>query len=238
MDNANRTHETLKKLYVSHQDAAIQSFLKKSSSSQIDVLKKLIQRVNKTQHGFLDIQETADEVFSQQSEKESLLLAKRLYISELYQARSLAVFILGRLAATSNESLAFLKLQVSQDTDWHVQEILAKAFDRYCADISYEEALPVIREWLDDTNHNVRRAVTEGLRIWTGRPYFREHPALAIQLLSALRNDDSAYVRDSVGNALCDISKKYPDLVRNELAKWDITNKQIKQTHQLASKYL
>jgi len=238
MDKANRTHETLKQRYVSHQDAANQSFLKISNLNQIDAIKKLIQRVKNTQHGFLDIQQTADEVFSQQLEKESLLLAKRLYVSELYQARSLAVFILGRLAAKSNESLAFLKLQVSQDTDWHVQEILARAFDRYCADVGYEEALPVIREWLSDANHNVRRAVTEGLRIWTDRSYFRKHPALTIQLLSALRNDDSAYVRDSVGNALRDISKKHQDLVKNELAKWDITNKQIKQTYQLASKYL
>ena len=60
----------------------------------------------------------------------------------------------------------------------------AKAFDRFCADTGYEEALPVIKEWLADPNPTVRRAVTEGLRIWTGRAYFREHPEVAIQLLS------------------------------------------------------
>ena len=55
----------------------------------------------------------------------------------------------------------------------------------------------------------MRRAVTEGLRIWTGRPYFHNHPEVAIQLLSQLRNDESEYVRKSVGNALRDISKKH-----------------------------
>jgi 3-methyladenine DNA glycosylase AlkD len=204
----------------------------------MDTIEKLIQRVQKTKHGFLDIQKAADEVTDGQPTKESLSLAKELFTSEIYQARSLATFILGRLAANSNESLDFLKRRVSRDNDWRVQEILAKAFDRFCADTGYEAVLPVIKEWLADSYPNVRRAVTEGLRIWTGRPYFREHPEVAIQLLSQLRSDESEYVRKSVGNALRDISKKNMDLVRIELCTWNITNNQIKQTHKLASKFL
>lgn len=238
MDKANHAYEPINKLHVSHQGAAIQAFIKNSETNEIDVVKKLIQRVQKTQHSFLDIQNTADDVFYKQSVKQSLLLAKRLYVSKSYQARSLGVLILGRLAVTSNESLAFLKLQVSQDTDWRVIAIMAKAFNRYCADIGYEDALPIIREWLADADPNVRRAVTEGLRVWTGRPYFIKHPSLAIQLLSAHRNDESAYVRGSVGNALREISKNHPAIVKNELAKWDITMNNISHTHKLASKYL
>lgn len=238
MDKANRTYAPIDNLHISHQGAVIQACIKTAGTNEIEVMKRFIQHVKKPQHGCLDIENTADEVFSQQSAKQCLLLAKRLYVSELYQARSLAVCILGRLAAKSNESLAFLKLQVSQDTDWHVTEIMAKAFNRYCADIGYENALSVIREWLADADPNVRRAVTEGLRVWTERPYFVKHPALAIQLLSALQNDESAYVRDSVGNALRDISKNHSALVKNELAKWDITINNIKQTHTLASQYL
>ena len=204
----------------------------------MDTIEKLIQRVQKTQHGFLDIQKTADEVFAGHAAKESLCLAKQLFVSEIYQARSLATFILGRLAADSNESVEFLKERVSHDNDWRVQEILAKAFDRFCADLGYEDALPVIKEWLSAFNPNTRRAVTEGLRILTGRSYFRDHPEVAIQLLSQHRDDESEYVRKSVGNALRDISKKHTDLVKNELCNWDITNKQIKQTHKLANKFL
>jgi len=91
---------------------------------------------------------------------------------------------------------------------------------------------------LADSSPNVRRAVTEGLRIWTGRPYFREHPKVAIQLLSQFRYDESEYVRKSVGNALRDISKKYKELVKDELSTWDITNRGVKQTYKLASKFL
>jgi HEAT repeat protein len=209
-----------------------------SDLNKTDTIEKLIQRVKKTQHGFLDIQKAADEVFTGHTAKESLQLAKQLLNSEIYQTRTLATFILGRLAAKSKESVTILKKRVSQDKDWRVQEILAKAFDRFCADTGYEDALPNIKEWLADLNPNVRRAVTEGLRIWTGRPYFREHPEVAIQFLSLLKQDESEYVRKSVGNALRDISKKHKDLIRNELSSWDIKNKQVKQTHKLASKLL
>ena len=204
----------------------------------MDMIEELIQRVQKIQHGFLDIQQAADEVADGQPAEESLRIAKQLFTSEIYQTRSLATFIFGRLAADSKKSLEFLKRYVSQDTDWRVQEILAKAFDRYCADVGYQQALPVIKEWLSDSSPNVRRAVTEGLRIWTGRPYFQDHPEVAIQLLSQLRNDESEYVRKSVGNALRDISKKHKELVKNELQRWDIADKRIMQTHRLASKFL
>jgi 3-methyladenine DNA glycosylase AlkC len=204
----------------------------------MDTIEKLIQRVQKTQHGFLDIRKTADEVVAGHAAQESLCLAKQLFTSDIYQARSLATFIFGRLAADSNESLEFLKERVSQDNDWRVQEILAKAFDRYCADVGYEHALPVIKEWLADSRPNVRRAVTEGLRIWTGRPYFHDHPEAAIQLLSQLRTDESEYVRKSVGNALRDISKKHKELVRIELSGWDNSDKRVAQTYKLANRFL
>ena len=204
----------------------------------MDTIEKLIQRVQETKHGFLDIQKAADEVVASQPTEENFLVAKQLFATDIYQVRSLATFIFGRLAANSKESLEFLKQEVSKDNDWRVQEILAKAFDRYCADNGYEQSLSIINEWLADTSANVRRAVTEGLRIWTGRPYFREHPEVALKWLSQLRNDESEYVRKSVGNALRDISKKHQELVKNELQQWDKTDKKIEQTYKLASKFI
>lgn len=198
----------------------------------------LIQRVQKTQHGFTDIQRAADEVFAEHEKAETLRVAKELFSSEVPQARMLATFLFGKLAAKSKESFAFLRKRVSQDKDWRVQEILAQAFDQYCKDIDYEKALPVIKSWLEDENPNVRRAVTEGLRIWTMRDYFRDHPETAIELLSRLRADESEYVRKSVGNALRDISRKHKDLIANEIQKWDVSDKRVQQTYKLASKFL
>ena len=108
----------------------------------------------------------------------------------------------------------------------------------FCAVKGYEEALPVIDEWLSDPHPNVRRAVTEGLRIWTSRPYFRDHPGDAVSRLSRLRGDSSEYVRKSVGNALRDISKKHPDLVAAELETWSLETKEVSQVYRLASKLI
>jgi 3-methyladenine DNA glycosylase AlkC len=204
----------------------------------MEMIQEIIQRVQKIGHGFLAIQKAADEVMVAYPADECHHLAENLYASEEYQVRSLATFILGQLAAVSKESLSFMKQRVSQDPDWRVQEILAKAFDRYCADIGYEYALSVIREWLDDPSPNVRRAVTEGLRIWTSRAYFQDHPDIAIQLLSRMREDPSEYVRKSVGNALRDISKRHIELVRIELQQWDTSNKRVAQTYKLACRFL
>ena len=202
------------------------------------MITSLIQRVQKTQHGFTDIQKAADEVFVRHEKAETLRIAKELFVSEIPQARMLATFLFGRLAAKSKGSITFLHNRVGQDKDWRVQEILAQAFDQYCKVIGYEKAISVIKEWLEDENPNVRRAVTEGLRIWTTRDYFREHPDVAIQLLSELRADESEYVRKSVGNALRDISRKHKELIAEETRKWDISDKRVQQTYQLARKFL
>ena len=119
-----------------------------------------------------------------------------------------------------------------------MQEILAKSFDIYCKKIGMEKALPTITEWLQSPEPNARRAVTEGLRIWTSRAYFKEHPEEAIRHLAALKADPSEYVRKSVGNALRDISKKFPDFIRKEVETWSLDSKEIKQVYHLASKLI
>ena len=46
------------------------------------------------------------------------------------------------------------------------------------------------------------------------------------------------YVRKSVGNALRDISKKFPDFIRKEVETWSLDSKEIKQVYHLASKLI
>ena len=161
-----------------------------------------------------------------------------LYKSDNFQIQEVGVFLLGYSAHHDPSALSFLKNTVSQNESWKVQEILAMDFDNHCKIIGYEEALPLIKEWLNSDHDNVRRAVSEGLRVWTSRPYFKENPNIAIQLLSAHKDDSSEYVRKSIGNALKDISKKYPELISEELSKWDLSSKEIKQVYKLASKFL
>ena len=186
------------------------------------------------ERGFLREQRRARSDYASFDPEQARRVAFLAYRSEVYQVRMYAVFLLGHLSQES-DVLSFLRDDVSADSNWRVQEVLAKAFDDFCAVRGYEAALPVIDEWLSDPRPNVRRAVTEGLRIWTRRPYFRDHPGDAIARLSKLRSDASEYVRKSVGNALRDISKKHPELVVAELRTWSLETKKVSQVYRLAS---
>lgn len=186
------------------------------------------------ERGFLREQRRARSDYASFYPEQARRVAFLAYRSEVYQMRMYAVFLLGHLSQES-DVLSFLRDDVSADSNWRVQEVLAKAFDDFCAVRGYEAALPVIDEWLSDLRPNVRRAVTEGLRIWTSRPYFRDHPGDAIARLSRLRSDASEYVRKSVGNALRDISKKHPELVAAELRTWSLETKKVSQVYRLAS---
>ncbi|WP_020063282.1 HEAT repeat domain-containing protein [Bacillus sp. 123MFChir2] len=149
-----------------------------------------------------------------------------------------SIFLLGEISSYKMEALDFLRCKVSQNPDWRAQEVLAKAFDIFCSKTGYENALPVINEWLTDKNENVRRAVTEGLRVWTSKPFFKENPEEAINVLSNLKSDPSEYVRTSVGNAISDISKKYQELVKNELNNWNCKEPFVLYTYQIASRHM
>ena len=186
------------------------------------------------ERGFLREQRRARSDYASFDPEQARRVAFLAYRSEVYQVRMYAVFLLGHLSQES-DVLSFLRDDVSADSNWRVQEVLAKAFDDFCAVRGYEAALPVIDEWLSDPRPNVRRAVTEGLRIWTSRPYFRDHPGDAIARLSKLRSDASEYVRKSVGNALRDISKKHPELVAAELRTWSLETTEVAQVYRLAS---
>ena len=164
-------------------------------------------------------------------------LAFLAYKSDIYQVRMYGVFLFGYLS-DKKDILVFMRDEVSEDDNWRVQEVLAKAFDEFCRKTGYEKALPIIDEWLDNHNPNKRRAVIEGLRIWMSRPYFKDNPKEAIKRIAALKEDTSEYVRKSVGNALRDISKKFPELIKAELNNWKLDSKEINQVYKLASKFI
>lgn len=161
-----------------------------------------------------------------------------LYQSDNFQIQEVGVFLAGYIADVYPDALDFLHDTVSRHESWKVQEILAMAFDIHCAKIGYENALPLIKRWFADPDANIRRAASEGLRVWTSRPYFREHPRVAIALLASHREDESGYVRNSAGNSLRDISKRFPKLVAAELQTWDLSSKKVMQVYKLANKFM
>lgn len=200
------------------------------------MIQDILYKISKVENGFKPIEYEASKIAESNTVDDSLTLAKDLLRNEKYQIRCLAVFLLGFIASKESEALKILKKEVSKDISWQVQEILAKSFDQYCKDIGYENSINIIKEWLNDKNPNVCRAVTEGLRIWTSRPYFNTHPEIAIKLISQHKSNDSEYLRKSVGNSLRDISKRHKELIDKELSKWCLSDKKINFTYKFVTK--
>ena len=198
----------------------------------------ILNQILHQEHGFQHILDGADAIFLAYTNEQCFEIALDLFKHKAYQARMLATTILGRLATKDNNALYFLKERISTDENWRVQEMLAKAFDEVCKHRGYEVSLPLIEEWLNDNNPNVVRAVMEGLRIWTSRPFFKENPAIAIALIAKHKAHKSEYLRKSVGNALKDISKKHRELIRAEVRQWDLSNPRVLFTYKLATKLL
>ena len=200
-------------------------------------IKSLEQEFSLIKNGFKEEEKRALADYKNNDRDYIKKLAFLSYESKVYQVRMYSVFLFGYLSDDS-DILTFMRDEVSKDDNWRVQEVLAKAFDEYCKNKGYENSIPVVDEWLSSDNPNTRRAVTEGLRIWTSRPYFKENPQEAIKRLGALKEDDSEYVGKSVGNALRDISRKFPELIKEELSTWNLETKEIKQVYKLASRFV
>ena len=202
-----------------------------------EYIKSLEQEFSLIKNGFKEEEKRALADYKNNDRDYTKELAFLSYESKVYQVRMYGVFLFGYLSDDS-EILAFMRDEASKDDNWRVQEVLAKAFDEYCKNKGYENEIPVIDEWLSSDNSNTKRAVTEGIRIWTSRQYFKENPQEAIKRLAALKEDASEYVRKSVGNALRDISRKFPELIKEELKTWNLENREIKQVYKLASRFV
>ena len=201
-------------------------------------ISNILNNILQIENGFKHINDGASEIIEIYSKEQCFELALDLFKHEAYQIRMLATNLLGLIATENNDALCFLKENVSVDENWRVQEMLAKAFDEVCKHRGYEVSLPLIEEWLNDNNPNVIRAVTEGLRIWTSRPFFKENPSVAIALIAKHKESESEYLRKSVGNALRDISKRHTELIRQEVKLWGLSNPRILSTYKLTTKLL
>ncbi|MET0467060.1 MAG: DNA alkylation repair protein [Chitinophagaceae bacterium] len=193
-----------------------------------DQLNEIIDHIKSIEHGFQHICAAGDSILADAS-ADHFALATTYLKDDTYQVRMLATYLLGQLSTVNAKALKMLETKVAADDNWRVQEMLAKAFDHYCQSKGYKESLPYIKKWLSAKDPNVRRAVVEGLRIWTGRPFFKENPEIAIRLISKLRFNagETEYLVKSVGNALRDIRKKHKDLVDREVAGWNVTDKTV-----------
>lgn len=87
-----------------------------------------------------------------------------------------------------------------------------------------EATLERLHDWAEDTNHHVRRLVSEGTRPrlpWASRlKSFQKDPSPVLELLEKLQDDPELYVRRSVANNLNDIGKDHPELLTSTTRRW------------------
>lgn len=149
---------------------------------------------------------------TESAESKLIIIWKNERIQENWQTRAAVVWLAGYCASADRSALNFMRKYGAKDTDWRVQECLAKGFDDYGRLIGYGNIIDDIKDWLGDSEPNVRRAVTEGLRPWVRRSPFDKDPSLALSLLLPLQDDPSPYVKKSCINAIRDIATRIPDL--------------------------
>ena len=199
-------------------------------------LNRIIRTVCKVRHGFKPIELEARTMFESIDFKEAWSIVNQLLDDPRYQVRGIGVFMLGYMGSTIHGALDKMHELAIKDTSWQIHEFLAKAYDQICMDTGYQKSLPLINSWISDPHPNVNRVVTEGLRAWTNRPYFNTHPSVAIAIIAQHRSNDSAYLRKSVGNALRDISRKFPELINDEIRGWNLEDKQVLFTYKLVTR--
>jgi 3-methyladenine DNA glycosylase AlkC len=85
----------------------------------------------------------------------------------------------------------------------------------------YDRLIDLLKKWVEDESFHVRRLVSEGLRPrlpWAKKLSFTKTQYSGhLNLLMALSNDESLYVRKSVANHLRDICKEEPELCLDPL---------------------
>jgi 3-methyladenine DNA glycosylase AlkC len=99
-----------------------------------------------------------------------------------------------------------------------------------------EQMIAQMQAWSKHPHAYIRRLSSEGMRTklpWAIKvPYLQENPTLIHPILEYLVNDESEWVRKSVANNLNDLSKDFPDFVKNFTKKWlnhsDEVNKVLK----------
>ncbi len=109
------------------------------------------------------------------------------------------------------------------DSNFGVREIIWMALRPELVK-ELEEVLVYLQRWTTDPDERIRRFITEVTRpkgVWTQTIVaLKNNPERALPLLEVLKDDESLYVQNSVGNWLNDASKSKPEFVRTLCARW------------------
>jgi len=148
--------------------------------------------------------------------------------------RGWAAYMIGQSSGLKIEEKLERIAPLADDPHFGVREWAWLSLRHHCVEMP-QEMIQLLSPWTKKTE-NYRRFASEITRprgVWCAHvPLLKENPHLALPLLSALKEDPSRYVQNSVANWLNDAFKSKQQWVEDLCAQWQ------KESHTKETSYI
>ena len=112
-------------------------------------------------------------------------------------AQEVGLVLLGHMFGHNPPEVTDVILRLAASENWEVREWAASALRRVISE-NFEAIYPTVREWVEHSSPNVRRAAAVA-SAWAAGSCSEEECRLMLDALTPLLEDDDAYVRKNLG---------------------------------------
>jgi 3-methyladenine DNA glycosylase AlkC len=180
------------------------------------------------------------ELLQQTIQHNDSVFLNELQIHTSDAVRCWITYTIGRNKALQLKQMLINIKPFAADTHFGVREIAWIAVRPTIAN-NLKESVLLLSKWTSDKDENIRRFASEITRprgVWCEHiAELKQHPEIALPILTPLNSDNHKYVQDSVGNWLNDASKTQPKFVTDLCKKW-LKESKTKQTEYIVKKAL
>ena len=117
--------------------------------------------------------------------------------SESEGAQEIGLVLLGKLFGHNPGEVSDVILRLADSENWEVREWAASALRRVISE-NFEAIYPTVREWVEHSSPNVRRAAAVA-SAWAAGDCTEKECRLLLEALTPLLEDDDPYVRKNMG---------------------------------------